>query len=123
MTMLSDVVEVPVEVTVARWVDVCDVDDLLPERGVRALVGADHVAVFRTYDGEVHALSDVDPFSGASILSRGIVGTRDRTPVVVSPMFKQAFDLRSGLCLDGPSVKVAVFATRVAGGRVLIARR
>ena len=105
------------------WTDVCCVDDLLPERGVRALVGADHVAVFRTRDGDVHALDDVDPFSGASVLSRGIVGTRGDVTVVSSPMFKQAFDLRSGVCLDAPAVSVAVFATRVVGGRVWVARR
>jgi len=119
MTMLVD----DTEVAGATWVDVCDVDDLMPECGVRALVGADHVAVFRTHDGEVHALSDVDPFSGASILSRGIVGTRDHTPVVASPMFKQAFDLRTGTCLDVPSVTVTVFDARVVDGRVRIAQR
>ena len=119
MTMLVDAVEI----TADMWVDVCHVEDLMPEYGVRALVGGDHVAVFRTYDGEVHALGDVDPFSGASILSRGIVGTRDEAPVVASPMFKQAFDLRTGTCLDVPSVAVAVFATRIVDGRVLIARR
>ena len=105
------------------WVDICDVEDLLPERGVRALVGADHVAVFRMYDGDVHALDDVDPFSGASVLSRGIVGTREDAPVVSSPMFRQAFDLRTGQCLDVPSVFVRVFATRVDTGRVFVARR
>ena len=105
------------------WVDVCGLNDLLPERGVRALVGADHVAVFRTRDGDVHALDDVDPFSGASVMSRGIVGTRGDDTVVSSPMFKQAFDLRSGVCLDAPTVSVAVFPTRVVDERVWIARR
>jgi nitrite reductase (NADH) small subunit len=105
------------------WVDVCDVEDLLPERGVRALVGADHVAVFRTHDGDIHALHDVDPFSGASVLSRGIVGTRSDLPIVSSPMFKQAFDLRTGQCLDVPSVTVEVFPTRIDAGRVLVAGR
>jgi nitrite reductase (NADH) small subunit len=107
----------------STWVDVCGYDDLLPERGVRALVDDDHVAVFRTYDGEVHSLSDIDPFSGASVLSRGIVGTRDDVPVVASPMFKQAFDLRTGSCLDVPDVQVPVFATRIVDGRVQVARR
>ena len=119
MTVLLDDVTSSSDV----WVNVCDLDDLLPERGVRALVGADHVAVFRTYDGDVHALHDVDPFSGASVLARGIVGTRDDAPVVSSPMFKQAFDLRTGQCLDVPSVYVAVYATRLDAGRVFVARR
>ena len=104
-----------------RWVDVCAYDDLLPERGVRALVGGHHVAVFRTFDGEIYAVDDVDPFSGASVMSRGIVGTRSDAPAISSPMFKQSFDLRTGGCLDDPSVSVRVFASRVLDGRVHIA--
>lgn len=119
MTTLLDTLTSPQR----TWVDVCAVDELLPERGVRALVGADHVAVFRTHDGDIHALHDVDPFSGASVLSRGIVGTRSDAPIVASPMFKQAFDLRTGQCLDVPSVAVEVFAIRIDAGRVLIAVR
>lgn len=111
MTLLVDV----------TWVDVCDYDDLLPERGVRALVGGHHVAVFRAFDGEVYAVDDVDPYSGVSVLSRGIVGTRDDTPAISSPMFKQSFDLRTGCCLDDPSVSVRVFAARVVDGRLQIA--
>jgi nitrite reductase (NADH) small subunit len=29
--------------------------------------------------------------------------------VVVSPVYKQAFDLRTGVCLDDPSVALRVF--------------
>ena len=34
------------------------------------------------------------------MLARGIVGTRGDVPFVASPMHKQAFDLRTGECLD-----------------------
>lgn len=105
------------------WADVCHYDELLPERGVRALLGDEHVAVFRTYDGDVYAVSDIDPFSGASVMSRGIVGTRDDVPVVSSPMFKQAFDLRTGECLDEPAVQLRAYAVRVVAGRIQLARR
>lgn len=103
------------------WTDVCDYDDLEIERGIRALVGEAHVAVFRTHDGEVHAIDAIDPFSGASVLARGIVGTRDSDPFVASPMYKQRFDLRTGACLDDPSVTVRVFRTEISGGRVRVA--
>src|SRR5690606_2688145 len=42
----------------------------------------------------------LDPYSGAQVMSRGIVGTRDGAPTVASPLHKQLFDLRTGLCLD-----------------------
>jgi nitrite reductase (NADH) small subunit len=101
-------------------VEVCNFDEVLPERGVRALVGGRHVAVFRTWDGDVHALDAVDPFSGASVLSRGIVGTIGGAPVVASPMYKQRFDLTTGVCLDDPSVSVRVYRAAVVEGRIVI---
>ena len=101
-------------------VSVCRYEDLLPELGVRALVGDAHVAVFRTFDGEVFAVDAVDPFSGASVLSRGVVGTHGGEPVVVSPMHKQRFELRTGRCVDNPSTRVRVFSADVVDGRVVI---
>jgi nitrite reductase (NADH) small subunit len=102
------------------WTDVCGYDALLPERGVAALVDGVQVALFRTYDGDVHAISNHDPFSDAYVLSRGIVGTRGDVPTVASPMHKQVFDLRTGVCLDDEAVAVQVFAARVHDGRVHI---
>ena len=102
------------------WVDVCRYDALQPERGIRVLVGDTHVAVFRTFDGEVHAIDAIDPFSGASVLARGIVGTCGESPVVASPMYKQRFDLRTGQCLDDPSVLVRVHSVDIVNGRVRI---
>jgi nitrite reductase (NADH) small subunit len=101
-----------------RWTAVCRYDDLIPERGVAALVDSEVVAVFRTHGGSVHALSNIDPFSEASVLSRGIVGDRDGTPTIASPIYKQRFDLRTGGCLDDPDVAVPSYPTRVTGGMV-----
>ncbi len=79
---------------------VCGLNDLLPERGAAALVGDEQVALFRTLDGDVYAVQQQDPYSGAHVLSRGIVGSRGEAPTVASPMYKQVFDLRTGECLD-----------------------
>src|SRR5690606_19701714 len=46
------------------------------------------------------AVSNRDPYTGAQVMARGIVGTRDDAPTVASPLHKQVFDLRTGLCLD-----------------------
>lgn len=102
------------------WIDVCPLARLLPERGVAALVGDVQVAVFLLHDGAVHAIDNVDPFSGAAVLSRGIVGDRGGVPTVASPVFKQVFDLRTGRCLDDPEVAVAVYRTRVVDGRLRV---
>ncbi len=99
---------------------VCSYDRLPVERGVAALVAGKQVALFRTPDGDVHALSNFDPFSGAMVISRGIVGSRGSIPTVASPMYKQVFDLRSGACLDEPAVALPVHAVRVVDGDVEI---
>lgn len=106
-----------------RWEAVCCYTELIPERGVAALVGGEPVAVFRTYDGALYALSNVDPFSEASVLSRGIVGDRNGRPTVASPIYKQVFDLGTGDCLDDSSVSVATYPVRERDGTVEIGTR
>jgi len=104
-----------------KWTIVCRYPQLQPERGVAALIDGTQVAIFRAFDGELHAIGNVDPISGAAVLSRGIVGTRGDVPTVASPMHKQAFDLRTGECLDQPGVRVPVYPVRVRDGLVEVA--
>jgi nitrite reductase (NADH) small subunit len=106
-----------------QWIAVCRYDELIPERGVAALVGATPVAVFRTHQGVLYALSNVDPFSRASVLSRGIVGDREGRATVASPIYKQVFELATGVCLDDPGVSVPTFPIRVVDGVVEVAAR
>jgi nitrite reductase (NADH) small subunit len=103
---------------VQAWTTICRFDELLPERGVAALVGTRQVAVFRTFDGMLYAIDNRDPFSGAFVLSRGIVGTRGAAPTVASPIFKQVFDLSTGECLGEPGVSVAAHDVRCVDGIV-----
>ena len=82
------------------WTEVCTMDDLIPEAGVPALVDGVQVALFRLADDRVLAVQQRDPFSGANVLSRGIVGSRGDTATLTSPMYKQVWDLATGECLD-----------------------
>lgn len=102
--------------TAAGWVPVCRAERLTPDRGVAALVDGRAVAVFALSTGEVWAIDDVDPFTGAGVLSRGLVGDLDGTPTVASPLHKQRFDLRTGRCLDDDAVAVATHAARIVDG-------
>jgi nitrite reductase (NADH) small subunit len=106
------------------WTDVCHVKDLTPARGAAVLLpGDEQVALFRTVDDEVFALSNVDPFSGAAVLSRGIVGDVGGVPVVASPIYKQHFVLGTGACVDAPEMSVRTYPVRVEGGRILVRSR
>lgn len=95
--------------TGAGFTPVCRLEQIDVEGGVAALVDGEAVAVFRTHDDEVWAISNYDPFSRASVLARGIVGTRGEIPFVASPMHKQAFDLRTGQCLDDAAVRIPTY--------------
>ncbi len=107
-------------IDVTTWVDVIADADLPTEIGVPALVGSAPVAVFRTHDGAVHALSNLDPRTGASVMARGIVGSRGDVPTVASPLYKNVFDLRTGRCLDDSSLALARFEARVSDGVIQV---
>src|SRR4051794_7596824 len=100
---------------------VCHLEAIPLDGGVAALVEGRAIAVFRTSDGNVYATSNHDPCSGTSVLSRGIVGSRGEVTYVASPMHKQAFDLRTGVCLDDDTVGVSTFEVRIVDGTIWVA--
>ena len=100
-----------------RWTPVCLLDDIIPNTGVCAWVDGRQVAVFRV-DDEIYALDNLDPFSGANVLSRGLIGDRGGVLKVASPIHKQNFALDTGICLDDPQVRVAAYPSRVTEGVV-----
>ena len=121
--MTMDLVEASSPAARTVWTAVCRVDDLAPERGAAALVGGEQVALFRLVDGTVLAVQQRDPYSGAYVISRGIVGTRGDVPTVASPMYKQVFDLRTGRCLDGVGREpqhLKAWDVRIEGDVVLV---
>jgi nitrite reductase (NADH) small subunit len=103
-----------------HWHTVCELSSILPDTGVCARLGSEQVAVFRVGD-TVYALGNTDPFSGANVLARGIIGCAGGVLKVASPMYKQSFSLETGRCLDDDTVAVPTFPTRVRAGIVEIA--
>lgn len=101
-------------------VDVCAVADLKPGIGVCALVKGEQVALFRLRNGDIHAIANHDPFSGANVLSRGLTGDLKGRKVVASPLYKQHFDLATGECLEDASVRLATWPVQVVDGRVCV---
>jgi nitrite reductase (NADH) small subunit len=104
----------------AEWHDVCAIDDVLPGSGSAALIEGEQIAIVRTRDGRLAALSNFDPFSKAFVIARGIVGDRAGVPKIASPIYKQSFALETGVCMDDPEVRLTVFPVRVAGGRIQV---
>ena len=109
-----------IDMSLKNWTAVCALDDIVPNTGVCALISGRQVAVFRTADDRVYALSNYDPFSKANVLSRGIVGDIKGELVVASPVYKQHFSLATGQCIEDPAVKVEVFPVRIDNGVVQV---
>jgi len=99
---------------------VCRLVDIVPTMGVAALVNGEQVAVFRLDDDSVHAVGNLDPFSRANVLSRGIVGDLQGVLVVASPVYKQHFELLSGRCVEDASVRIPVYRAHVEDGFVVV---
>jgi nitrite reductase (NADH) small subunit len=116
MSLINDISETRV------WTAACAYDFLIPNRGVGVLLaGGVQAALFRLDDGSLRAVGNVDPFSGAAVMSRGIVGDRAGRPTVQSPIKKQPFALDDGICLDDPDIALPTYATRItADGHVEI---
>jgi nitrite reductase (NADH) small subunit len=97
-----------------EWTTACAYERLRPCRGVGVLMSdGTQVALFRLADGTLAAIGNVDPCSGAAVMSRGIVGDRAGRACVQSPIKKQAFAFDDGSCLDDAAVRVPVYRTRV----------
>lgn len=103
-----------------RWDAVCTVGDLVPESGIAVWTEDGPVAVFYLPHRlpALFAISHRDPFSGANVLARGITGDLKGEPVVASPLYKQHFSLRTGVCLEDDTVVVKTYPVLLDGHRI-----
>jgi len=105
----------------SRWIDVCAAADLQPDSGICALVAGKQVALFYFAKlGQVYALDNFDPIGKANVLSRGMIGDLGGEPMLASPLYKQHYSLKTGVCFEYDDIKIATYGVRVANGRVLV---
>ncbi|ROZ99246.1 nitrite reductase small subunit NirD [Gordonia sp. OPL2] len=113
-----------------EWVRACAIADLAVGRGVGVLGPEfEQAALFRIPAVEtdreavigrtrVYAVGNIDPFARAAVLSRGVTGDRDGEPTVASPLGKQVFSLRTGICLDDEAMSVPSYAVHIVDDTV-----
>lgn len=125
------------------WQTLCTRADLVPYSGIAAWVetadGPAQVAIFYIPSDpntsqpndkntsqlpgqaqELYAIDHHDPFSGANVIARGIVGDLKGQPVVASPIYKQHFRLEDGQCLEDESVTLRTWKVGFKGDEVWI---
>jgi nitrite reductase (NADH) small subunit len=98
------------------WLDICQLDSIVPNSGCCALVNNEQVAIFRISDNgndEVYAIENYDPFSKANVISRGIVGSLSDNIVVASPIYKQHFCLKTGQCIEDEETQLKTWRARI----------
>ncbi|GAB2781909.1 nitrite reductase small subunit NirD [Halomonas shantousis] len=109
-----------------QWHPLCQVRDLVEYSGVVAWWQDAQVALFyipagpERSEARLYALDNHDPFANANVIGRGIVGDKSGEAMVASPLYKQHFRLRDGVCLEDESVKLRTWKVRIDGDRVLI---
>ena len=118
--------------TATRTVTVCRTGDLEDNLGAGVLLpDGTQIALFRVPTGEpdragrmpgstVFAVSNIDPYSGAAVISRGIVGEVDGEPTVASPLLKQRFSLSDGHSLEDADHRLQVFPVETTGDQILV---
>jgi nitrite reductase (NADH) small subunit len=78
------------------------------------------MAIFRLSDDQFFAIDNVDPKSGASVMSRGLLGSLDGLTVVAAPLYKQHYDLQTGACVESPELSVRAYPLEVREGQVWV---
>lgn len=102
----------------------CALSDLVANSGVAVLHDVEQIALFYLPDETptVFAVGNHDPIGGANVLSRGIVGDIKGEVVVASPLYKQHFSLRTGVCVEQADVKIPVYDVGIVDDAVLLAK-
>ncbi|WP_431887166.1 nitrite reductase small subunit NirD [Nocardiopsis alba] len=106
------------------WIDACPAHLPGVEDGVAVLLpDGRQAALFRTRDHRLYAVDNIDPYTGAAVISRGIVGDRAGEPTIASPMLKHVFSLPTGRSLDDEHTCLTTWPVRRRGATVQIAVR
>lgn len=114
----------------SRWQPVCPVVRVPLDRGVAVLLGDNPVALFRLspvgdQKVEILAVGHLDPVTGSPVIARGLVGSSGLPPLciptVASPLLKQRYNLRTGVCLDDSRLRLPTYAVRIVEGTIELA--
>jgi nitrite reductase/ring-hydroxylating ferredoxin subunit len=113
---------------VSEWHDVGSVADLEQAGRLLARIGGREVGVVAV-DGELRGVRNRCPHHGGPLCLGTVRPRQTGAPghyelagpsVLRCPWHGWEFDPVTGACLDDPSMRVAVYPARAAGGRVLI---
>jgi nitrite reductase (NADH) small subunit len=86
----------------SQWVNICKLTTFCRQpASARCWASRSRFSAPTTTTGV--AISNIDPFFEASVLSRGLIAEHQGELWVASPLKKQRFRLRDGLCMEDES--------------------
>ena len=107
-----------------NWTPICQLEHIIPDTGVCALVAGQQIAVFRQAGtNRLFAVSNYDPACGANVISRGLLAQTGDKLTVASPMLKHHYCLQSGVCLENPDWQLTVYPVRQYQGQIEVGDR
>ncbi len=103
----------------SEWIKVCESDDLQPNSGICTLVDGNQIAIFYLPKIEAaYSVSNFDPIGKANVLSRGLIGDKNGEPILISPLYKEHYSLKTGQCLEHEDIRLDTYLTRIEKGAV-----
>jgi nitrite reductase (NADH) small subunit len=114
---------------VAEWVDVGSAAELERTGRVVARVNGRELGVVLDADGRPRAIRNRCPHHGGPLCLGRVVERVEGEPglyeltgtrVLRCPWHGWEFDLQTGVCMDEPSLRAAVYQARIDAGRVLV---
>lgn len=102
------------------WINICDETSLPQGSGVAAWVGGNAVAIFNLGKDGLFALDNIDPASGVSLLARGLICEMEGELCVASPLYKQHYNLVTGVCIEDTNLVASPFEVKTEQGKVFV---
>lgn len=108
------------EVSPLATLPLASLADLVPWSGVAAKAGSHELALFYLpgQQPELYAVSHRDPATGAAVIAHGLIGESQGEFYVASPLHKQQYRLKDGICLTDPSLALSVYPVSCRQGHI-----
>ena len=106
----------------SQWTKICKKTQMIPDTGLCAKGKNDEQIAFfwERKSDKLFAVSNHCPFANANVLSRGLLAELDGVLSIASPIYKQHFNLETGICLEDESVSIKSYEIRETEGQVEI---
>ncbi|MFC4994493.1 nitrite reductase small subunit NirD [Rubritalea tangerina] len=108
-------------ITQTTWTNVGPVENFPLHLGSCVKIGSKQIAIFQLPTQQKwYAVQNYNPQNQRMVLSRGLTGDADGTPIVICPLHKYRFALDSGTCLTDANYCLDTFPIKEQDGALLI---